>query len=76
METFAYVMAGVLALTTGLVVFFAKRQEKYEYITTYEASENTAFYGALKDITIGLIILEIMTLFIGAIACAILKALN
>ena len=65
-----------MVLTTGLMVFFAKRQAKYEYITTYEASENTAFYGALKNITIGLIILEIMTLFVGAIACAILKAIN
>ena len=76
MEIFAYIMAGIMVLTAGLMVFFAKRKAKWEYITTYEASENTAYYGALENIMVGLIILEIMTLFVVSIVCAILKAIN
>lgn len=76
METFAYVMAGLMVLTTIVTGIFKHFRDKWSNIATYYAVQKTMFYNALASISAFLVIFELIILFIGAIICGFIKLIG
>ena len=73
METFAYVMAGIMALTAGLMITFLRLRDKWANIVRYDALNKNVQYQLLASICAAAIIIEILVLFGAAIANIIHK---
>lgn len=75
METFAYIMAGLLVLTYLAIIWFAHLKHKWMVDPQYETLHKIILYGNLADLSSVLLVAEVLVLFVVAMICGIIKLL-
>ena len=67
METFAYIMAGIIIVTAGLMVLFLKLRDKWANIVRYDALCKNEQYNLLAGICATALIIEVIMMFVVAV---------
>lgn len=73
METFAYVMAGIMIITAGLMVLFLKLRDNWANIVRYDALHKNELYNLLAGLCASALIIEVIVMFVVAVINMIYK---